>query len=238
MDNINIDDLGIPGNVICDVIGLGNLGVIAPHKNKYIYRYDIEWLTSAVKRGESFKFVTFWKADPGCENACFSQWYKNEPFYVNGRKYLTAEQYMMSEKALLFGDLQMYEKIMNESNPAECKKMGRAVKNFDSKVWKEALREILFHGNLSKIQSDIQIVDALLETGDAVLIEASPLDDIYGAGLGNDQLLNTDGSLKVLPQNWHKEGETKQAENHLGFVWMGIRDLFRDLMPGGTDYEE
>ena len=34
-----------------------------------------------------------------------------------------------------------------------------------------------------------------------------------------------------MPQDWHKEGETKQAENNLGFVLMGIRDLFNELMP-------
>ena len=74
-------------------------------------------------------------------------------------------------------------------------------------------------------------MEALLSTGDAVLIEASPLDDIYGAGMSKDHLLNPDGTLKVLPQDWHKKGETKQAENNLGFVLMGLRDLINELMP-------
>ena len=109
-------------------------------------------------------------------------------------------------------------------------------------------REILFHGNLSKLQSDIEIVDALLNTENAVLIEASPYDDIYGAGLKKEDLLNPDSSLKVLPKNWHKVGSEKQARNHLGFVLMAVRDVFRIHMgqtwyPGeklraiGTDYE-
>ena len=77
---------------------------------------------------------------------------------------------------------------------------------------------------------DIEIVDALLRTGNAVLIEASPFDDIYGAGMKKEDLLNRDGTLKALPQNWHKSGSRRQAENNLGFVLMGIRDLFRDMM--------
>ncbi len=44
-------------------------------------------------------------------------------------------------------------------------------------------------------------MDALLKTGNAVLVEASPLDDIYGAGMKKIDLLNADGTLKNLPQH-------------------------------------
>ena len=43
-------------------------------------------------------------------------------------------------------------------------------------------------------------------------------------------LLNPDGTLKVLPQNWHKKDSTRQAQNNLGFVLMGVRDLFREIV--------
>ena len=137
---------------------------------------------------------------------------------------------MMSEKALLFNDLDMYRAIMSESDPDRCKKLGRQVKGFVGHIWEDAFREIIFHGNLGKLQSDIEIVDALLSTGNAVLIEASPFDDIYGAGMKKEDLLNPDGTLKTLPQNWHKKDSDRQAENNLGFILMGIRDLFRELM--------
>ena len=104
------------------------------------------------------------------------------------------------------------------------------VKNFDSFIWNKSFREIIWHGNLGKLQGDIAFVNALLSTGDAVLVEASPVDDIYGAGLNKADLLNPDGTLKVPPQDWHIVGETKQAENNLGFVLMGLRDLFNDLI--------
>ena len=200
------------------------------HRNKYIERYNIDWLIDEVASGKKHTYVTFWQADEGCENRIFCQWYAH-PFFVNGRKYDTAEQYMMSEKALLFGDLDSYKAIMNEPSPKICKQLGRQVKNFDSSVWNAAFKEIIFHGNLGKLQSDNEFMEALLSTGDAVLIEASPLDDIYGAGMSKDHLLNPDGTLKVLPQEWHKKGETKQAENNLGFVLMGLRDLINELMP-------
>lgn len=213
-----------------EAIDLGNLGVIAPHKDKYIYRYDINWLIDKVNSGEKLKYVTFWKADEGCENNYFGQWYADKPIVINGREYATAEQYMMSEKALLFNDLEAYEKIMKDTDPRNCKALGRTVKNFNGDLWDKCFREIIFHGNLAKMQSDIKILNALLETEDAVLIEASPTDDIYGAGMEKKNLLNPDGTLKVLPQNWHKKNSTRQAENNLGFVLMGVRDLFRELM--------
>ena len=209
---------------------LSDLMILAPHKAKYYNRYNIQWLIDQVAKGIPLKYVTFWKADEGEENNVFSQWYKGRPFVINGRSYDTAEQYMMSEKALLFNDLDIYQMIMNEPDPNQCKKLGRQVKGFVGHIWDEAFPEIIFHGNLGKLQYDIEIVDALLQTGNAVLIEASPFDDIYGAGMKKDDLLNPDGSLKTLPQNWHKKNSDRQAENNLGFILMGIRDLFRELM--------
>lgn len=209
---------------------LSNLMIIAPHKAKYYRRYNIQWLIDQVAKGTPLKYVTFWKADEGEENNVFSQWYQGKPFVINGRSYSTAEQYMMSEKALLFNDLDMYRAIMNEPDPDCCKKLGRQVKGFVGHIWDEAFPEIIFHGNLGKIQSDIELVDALLQTGNAVLVEASPYDDIYGAGIKKEDLLNPDGTLKIPPQDWHKKNSDRQAENNLGFILMGIRDLFRELM--------
>lgn len=117
-----------------------------------------------------------------------------------------------------------------KKSPKACKELGRAVQGFDSDLWDASLREIVFHGDLGKFQADIGLVYELLKTENAVLIEASPYDGIYGAGIPENKLLNEDGSLKVLPQNWINPKNGTQAQNHLGFVLMGIRDLFRELM--------
>ena len=211
-------------------IDLGNLGVIAPHKAKYYDRYNMSWLIGAANAGTQLKYVTFWHEGEEYPNHQFSQWYQGKPFSVNGRTYITAEQYMMSEKALLFKDLYHYGLIMEESSSKKCKDLGRLVSDFDSNTWDNALREIIFHGNLGKFQSDIALVDALLNTENAVLVEASPYDGIYGAGLTDGDLLNPNGTLKVMPENWKNPKDGTQATNHLGFVLMGIRDLFRELM--------
>jgi predicted NAD-dependent protein-ADP-ribosyltransferase YbiA (DUF1768 family) len=50
----------------------------------------------------------------------FSQWWETK-FAVDGVVYNCAEQYMMAEKARLFGDKIMETNIMSTRNPAEQK---------------------------------------------------------------------------------------------------------------------
>ncbi len=198
-------------------------------EKKYYEMYDLKWLSEKVDAGEKISCVGFWQAGKEYENCYFSQWYTNVPFVINGREYQNAEKYMMSEKALLFQDYENYDNIMKESDPRKIKAFGRLVKNFDGEAWGKVAREVLFHGNMAKFQSDKELMEKLMQTGDAVLIEASPYDDIYGAGIAIEDLLDNDGFLKVHPQKWHKADSDKIAENKLGFVLMGLREFFKSL---------
>ena len=204
-----------------------NLMVVAPTVRKFADRYSIDTLLSSYDNKNPPKCVCFWHENE--ENGIFSQWYKT-CFKFNGREYVTAEQYMMSEKALLFEDFDSYKKIMEEDDPQKCKGLGRGVKNFDPKKWNENFREIIFMGNFLKAQYDINFLDALLQTEDALLIEASPYDDTYGAGLEAKDLVDKNGFLKTQPKEWQKEDCTKQAQNNLGFVLMGLRDFYREFL--------
>ena len=206
---------------------LSNLMVVAPTVRKFANRYSIDSFISPYDSNNPPKCVAFWHEYE--ENGIFSQWYKT-CFKFNGREYVTAEQYMMSEKALLFEDFDSYKKIMAEDAPQKCKGLGRGVKNFDPKKWNENFREIIFMGNFLKAQYDINFLDALLQTKDALLIEASPYDDTYGAGLEAKDLVDKNGLLKPPPEDWRKEGSANQAQNNLGFVLMGLRDFYREFL--------
>lgn len=204
--------------------------VIPPSFPSAIYnKYDIDWLIDEVENDNPHTYVCFWLAEKNNEFCQLSQWFKGEPIYINGRRYYTAEQYMMSEKALLFGDIDSYKKIMSEEDPALCKKIGRQVKNFDEAVWKKSFREIIFNANVGKFLSDKNFADALKSTGDSIIIEASPKDDIYGAGLAKEDLISDSGELLVKPKDWHLEDSDSQARNELGFVLMAVRDYFKAL---------
>jgi ribA/ribD-fused uncharacterized protein len=121
------------------------------------------------------KYVFFW-------NGIYSQWHI-APMTIDGIIYSSAEQYMMHQKALLFGDLEIAEQIMNESNPREQKKFGRMIRNFDKSVWDKNCLAIVYEGNLAKFSQNQDLKEQMLSTRDRIFVEASPLDNIWGIGL-------------------------------------------------------
>ena len=122
---------------------------------------------------ETDKHIFFWK--PVDKYGCFSQWYYNQL----GR-FKCAEQYMMYEKATLFGDRESARLIMKAETPKEMQEIGRAVKNFDQQKWDENKYNIVRTGNINKFRYNFQIRDVLLKTRDKILVEASPYDAIWG----------------------------------------------------------
>ncbi len=154
-------------------------------------------------------FVFFWKL--GEANECFTQWYP-APITIEGIRYENAEQYMMAKKALLFGDIEHYYLILHTADPKQCKAYGKAVRGFDSAVWQSCNEEIVFNANFAKFTQHPALAQKLLQTGDRILAEASPLDTNYGIGLKAD---DPDASC---PEKW-------PGKNLLGKILMDIRDL-------------
>ena len=123
---------------------------------------------------ETDRFVFFWKGWP-------SQWYASR-FVVGGVAYGCAEQYMMAEKARLFGDVEAAAAIVGTSSPRQQKAMGRAVRGFEKLAWERVCREVVFTGNLAKFGQNKPLAKLLLATGGKTLVEASPVDCIWGIG--------------------------------------------------------
>ena len=123
-------------------------------------------------------YVFFW-------NGIYSQWHK-APMVIDKVEYNSCEQYMMHQKALLFGDTEIAELIMKESNPREQKKYGRMIKNFDKSVWEKNCLAIVYEGNLAKFTQNSDLMTSMLSTGDRIFVEASPYDNIWGIGLDED----------------------------------------------------
>jgi ribA/ribD-fused uncharacterized protein len=113
----------------------------------------------------------------------FSQWHLCN-FEISGIQYNCAEQYMMAEKARLFGDVVHEKKIMNSLNPQEQKKLGRQVEGFDNSIWKGCAYEIVMEGNIAKFSQNNDLKDTLLSTSGKTLVEANPHDQLWGIGLG------------------------------------------------------
>ena len=95
---------------------------------------------------------------------------------VAGQRYASAEQFMMSEKATLFGDAEIRAQILASEDPSEAKRLGRGVRGFDNAVWEKARFDLVTVGNLAKFGDDKRLKEYLVETGDDILVEASPTD--------------------------------------------------------------
>jgi ribA/ribD-fused uncharacterized protein len=124
------------------------------------------------------KHIFFW-------NGIYSQWHK-APMTIDRIEYNSCEQYMMHQKALLFGDEEIAELIMQETNPREQKKFGRMIKNFDKATWDKNCLAIVYEGNLAKFRQNADLREQMLLTKNKIFVEASPLDSIWGIGLAED----------------------------------------------------
>lgn len=157
---------------------------------------------------ETGTMVLFWQP-PGV----FGQW-TDSVFEVDGVTYGCAEQFMMAEKARLFGDAPTRAKILASSSPREHKALGRTVANFDGATWQAACLDIVVRGNLAKFGQNPALRAALLATGDKLLVEASPLDKLWGVGLRADDPRIHDRA-------------TWRGQNLLGEALMRVRSALR-----------
>ncbi|MFE2168318.1 NADAR family protein [Streptomyces sp. NPDC059447] len=185
----------------------------------------IEKLTEQVSRGERVKFLPFWghrpRPDGSLGPSCLSQWWPSE-FTVCDVRYDTAEHWMMAAKARLFGDAEAERAALEARTPAEAKKAGRLVRGFDDAIWERERYGIVVEGSVHKFSSTPELTAYLLGTGNRVLVEASPLDRIWGIGLAADDERALD------PARW-------RGLNLLGFALMEARERIGwGEAPGGA----
>ena len=147
------------------------------------------------------------------KNSPYSNFYYVE-FEYKGYKVTSSEQAFMLEKALMF-DKSMVERILSTTNPAEIKKLGRKVKNFDEKKWNEVRYDIMVDILCAKFSTE-PLKTELLNTGIEFIVEASPTDKLWGAGLAlGDPRLNY---AKYYP-----------GRNLLGHALMDARARLEDM---------
>jgi hypothetical protein len=126
------------------------------------------------------RFYMFWGHADGIERSILSQWFPS-PFAYDSRHYTCAEQWMMAEKARIFGDEETRELILNASTPKEMKALGRSIRGFNEDKWRQCREAVVMKGSLLKFAQNASMKQFLLST-DGVLVEASPYDSIWGIG--------------------------------------------------------
>ncbi|MEV1175277.1 NADAR family protein [Nonomuraea sp. NPDC049784] len=169
---------------------------------------------SAEQTGRRLKYLYFWGHQPardgGVGPGCLSQWWPVD-FTEDGHTFASAEHYMMAHKAWLFEDGESADKILAARHPREAKALGRTVRGFDEATWEARSFDIVVRGSVAKFGAHEELAEFLLGTSGRVLVEASPVDRVWGIGLAASD------ERAASPATW-------RGANLLGFALMAARD--------------
>jgi len=208
-------------------------------------------MTSTLNKKDATNYIFFWKVSH--EHGWASQWYPStftadiclepgqgqtqggssssrgsgsggeaETKKVKAR-FPTAEHWMMTQKALLFGDYDVAREVLaiEESGPEACREvkgLGRKVRGFDEGVWVRERERIVLEGTLLKFRQNEGLRRKLEGTGDKKMVEASPGDKVWGIGMGE----------KKAGEVVRRQGDAGwNGLNLLGKALDGARDVLR-----------
>ena len=179
---------------------------------------ELTELRKYLSAGRRVKYVFFWSHRPSHDGLitknCLSQWFDSS-FEVDGVRYPSAEHFMMAKKAQLFRDYDAVARILKANNPGAAKAIGRQVRGFEEEVWIAHRCSVAIKGNFAKFSQNPLLHSFLVGTADRVLVEASPVDPIWGIGLAEDD------AAAQNPNLW-------KGLNLLGFALMDVRDRLRE----------
>jgi len=102
------------------------------------------------------------------------------------------------------------EELIETKDPGKAKHFGRTIKGFSEDLWMKKRFDIVVSGNIAKFSQNPKLGEFLLNTGYRVLVEAIPIDRIWGIGLAEDD------QKAVNPNLW-------KGLNLLGFALMEVR---------------
>jgi len=176
----------------------------------------------------------FFHSEKEEQTGFLSNWYPcNFQGTASGQKFCMVEQYMMARKARAMGDKEAEKKIMEYTSDSfvvngqvdwnaihkttgEIKALGREVKNFKQEVWDKHKFTIVKTALIYKFAQNEYLRNMLFATGDAVLVETSLNDRVWGIGFAaQDALANV--------KQW--------GENLLGKALMGVRTQLKSGIP-------
>ena len=140
---------------------------------------------------------------------------------MNGNKFFSNEHYFMSRKAKQWPTPKnelIFNEITKSKTPKEAKALGRKVEKFDEKEWDSLRVDIMKDGLRYKFSDQnpmtLEYKKNLIATGNAILIEASPYDKIWGIGMKEKD------AYKLNEEEWHR---VLKERNLLGKALMEIR---------------
>lgn len=163
---------------------------------------------------ENDNMILFWMPD-----SIYSNWYLDTPLTLPAYpeiRFENSEAAFMYLKAKTFGDTVIADMVIANQDPKHVKGLGKRVTGFKEEIWAEHRYDCMLDVVFAKFSQNPELRKALLATGNKILVEASPVDKIWGIGLSP-----TD--LRALDQKqW-------RGLNLLGEVLMDVRHILQQL---------
>lgn len=153
--------------------------------------------------------------NPDEENGWLSNWYPSD-FELGELRFFSMEQFMMYEKAVIFHDMDMAQKILQENDAAKIKQYGRQVAEYDETIWNGLRQIVVYRGLLAKFSQNAKLGMKLKKTEDAVLAECAVHDRIWGIGLSMHD------PCRFEMKKW-------KGQNLLGFALMQVREQLQGM---------
>lgn len=181
------------------------------------------------KENNQQEFIGFWgNKNVTQEEATFSNFYEADFVYdtnldtplrsVNPITFTSTEQFFMYKKAIHFDDRGIVSKIIRGGlKPFDYKKLGRKVSGYDDAEWDNVRYDYMKEALRLKYGQNDDLQKILLNTKNAILVEASPFDRIWGTGIGKQHKNGQANPDWNNPLKW-------QGLNLLGFALMDIRE--------------
>lgn len=129
----------------------------------------------------------------------------------------TTEQAFMWYKADFFKDPNTRKALEDYAlSPQEAKGLGRLVANYSDPAWETVRFGFMTYANYLKFSQNEDLRVKLLATGDKILVEASPVDNIWGIGLAESE----EDWILTDQKNW-------TGRNLLGEALMKVRSIIK-----------
>jgi len=170
-------------------------------------------LAAAVRAGARPSYLAFpdWGGAPPL--GWLAPWTPT-PFETEAGRFPSGEHHFMRAKALLFGDHAVAERILRARSPGQARELGRRVAGFQDELWESERARLMDDTNRAKFAALPELAAYLLSTWPAVLVQASALDVVWGAGLDLADV------LMPRPERW-------PGQNLVGFSLMKAREELR-----------
>lgn len=153
------------------------------------------------------EIVFFYNKDP--TNREFTNEYEVE-FSMEGYTFKSAEHAFQAYKAQMFGDMDIFNKILKAKSAQSAKAFGKKVKDFEQAEWDGKREEIMRDILRAKFTQNPELRKKLVETEYKTLANADPRDSFWGIGTSSTT------SIAKNPAKW-------KGQNILGEMLMEVR---------------